>query len=103
EPTVYELPAVAADLPPGQFDLVLPPQVLDELGLTTEVAGFVAATSRMPTQAEEDAMHTALRDLSPNTVAHLDVERGFTGEQPLVLLVLIGAAFVVGLGSTGIS
>ncbi len=99
------LPAVAVDLPsPQQYRMILPPGVLDELGLTTQVSGFVAPTSRMPTVAEEDAVQKVFDDAADGQPTSVYVERGPDGtQQELVLLLLVAAAAVVGLGATGIS
>ena len=94
-------PAVAGGLPsPQQYGIVLPPDVAQSLGPQTTVAGFTVATAAAPTRAEEDAAMVALAREAPG--AHLYVERGFTGRQPLMLWILVGLAGVVGLGATGL-
>ncbi|WP_407342181.1 FtsX-like permease family protein [Pengzhenrongella phosphoraccumulans] len=98
----FILPAVAVDLPASaQYSVVLPPQVLPEMGRQAQLAGLVAPTSRIPTQREQDLTARTLSTAAP--AAYLNVERGFTDQQPLVLWVLLAAAVVVGLGATGLS
>ena len=95
-------PAVEGGLPsPQQYGIVLPPDVAEEMGLESSVAGFTVATVVTPTRAEQDAAAAALAREAPG--AYLYVERGFTGRQPLVLWVLVGLAAVVGLGATGLA
>src|SRR5690606_38486564 len=53
----YALPATAVDLGSTtmvhSFATILPPQVVDELGLHVEDAGLLASTFRVPTPEEE--------------------------------------------------
>jgi len=94
-----DLPAVVVDLSAGQLNLVLPPAVLGDLGLTSQVAGLVAPVSRRPTPAEEAA---ATADLGADAL--LWVEEGSPYDRPdVTMLVLVLAALVVGLAATGIS
>ncbi len=94
-----DFPAVVVDLRNRhQLGLVLPPSVAARLGVTTRVAGLLATTVAMP-----DA----------DDVSRLGREAGsaFGGvyveapPEPLgyVVWILVAAAFVVGLGSTGMS
>lgn len=98
DPTTAQLPAVAVPLSAGHYDLVLPPAVAEELGLDTEFAGFIAPTSRMPSEAEVRAAQNTLGR------GFVSVE-GIGGDrsQSVLLLILVGAALVAGVGATGIS
>ena len=97
-----DVPAAAVHLgDPVQYGLVLPPAVAKALGMRTELAGFVATTTRMPTEHEKNATNSALHKVAP--AAYLTVERGPQDNQGLVVWILVGAALVVGLGATGIS
>lgn len=98
DPTTAQLPAVAVPLSAGHYDLVLPPAVAEELGLDTEFAGLIAPTSRMPSEAEVRAAQNTLGR------GHVSVE-GIGGDrsQSVLLLILVGAALVAGVGATGIS
>ena len=103
DPVVVSIvaPAVAGGLPSAQqYGIVLPPEVAQAMGLESATAGFTVATAAAPTRAEEDAAMVALAREAPG--AHLYVERGFTGRQPLMLWILVGLAGVVGLGATGL-
>ena len=92
-----DLKAAVAGLGGGQYDLVLPPAALDELGLTAELAGLVAPVSRPPTPAEEAA---TVADLGVD--AQLLIARDNPYDRPdVTTLVLVIAALVVGLGATG--
>jgi putative ABC transport system permease protein len=82
----------------GQFDIVLPPAVVDRLGLQTAASGFVLEASGTPTQAE-----AILGDQQLSGRAHVHVERGYEGSPPIYLWVLVIAAVVVGLGATGLA
>lgn len=98
-PPTAHLPAVAVDLPAGQYDVVLPPAVADALGLSTEISGLVAPTSRTPNLAEEQAAAAAL-----GIKGLLWVERG-NQYRPidLTMAVLVIGALVLGVAATGIS
>lgn len=98
-PPTAHLPAVAVDLPAGQYDVVLPPAVADALGLSTEISGLVAPTSRTPNLAEEQAAAAAL-----GIKGLLWVERGNQYRQiDLTMAVLVIGALVLGVAATGIS
>ena len=86
---------------PAPYGLVLPPAVVDDLGYVELPAGFFVTTSRIPTPEEEARAARAAQRVDHS--AYLSVERGYTGEQPLVVWLLALAAVVVGLGATGIS
>lgn len=97
----YELPATAVDLgttsPQFTFATILPPQVAEELGLHVEDVGLLAATTSLPSPAEEAAAFDAVFDLDDH--AYLGVERGPGGE-PLAVWVVVGAALVIGLAAS---
>lgn len=94
-----DLPAELVELPGIQYGLVLPPEALDRLQLEVLPVGLVAAVSRPPAPAEEAAVEAAL-----GAEALVHVEHGNPYGQPaLELLVLVAAAVVVGLATTGIS
>lgn len=100
----YELPATAADLGGSPmndvFGMVFPPRVVKELGLHNEPVGLLAATSRVPTEAEEAAASDALYRF--DETSYLGVERG-PGGGSIAVWVVVGAALVVGLGATTMS
>ncbi|SDB93816.1 putative ABC transport system permease protein [Sanguibacter gelidistatuariae] len=100
-PTTVVLPAVHVDLPRYQYGVVLPPQVLGELGLISVPVGYVGVTDRMPTEAEEAAAQTALTVIEPE--AAVFVERGFDPtDTQFLMAVLVAIALVVGLVATAI-
>ena len=93
------LPAVAIPLPNSAYDPLLPPGALEDLGLTSEVAGLIGQVSRPATPAEEA---TATAGLGGDAV--LWIEHGNPWDQPSpIMLVLVIAALAVGLAATGIS
>lgn len=93
------LPAVAIRLPNSAYDPVLPPGALEDLGLTSEVAGLIGTVSRPATPAEEA---TATAGLGGDAL--LWTEHGNPWDQPSpIMLVLVIAALAVGLAATGIS
>ncbi|MGO1317954.1 MAG: FtsX-like permease family protein [Cellulomonadaceae bacterium] len=95
---VLQVPAVLVES--SRSGPVLAPAALGDLGLVPQREGLVATTTRMPTQAEEDAAAAAISRLAP---AGLIVERGYSGDGSLLTVVLIAVAVVVGLGATGIA
>jgi len=101
--TTARVPATVVDLPAIASGVVLSPEAAGDLGLATADVGLVAPTSRMPNQAELDTADAVLGDRLGSS-AHLTVERGnpFTGPD-LVLLVLVGAAALAAVGTTGIA
>lgn len=101
--TTARVTATAVDLPSIPNRVILPPSALEDLGLSAADAGLVAATSRMPSQAEAETADAEL-SVRLGPAAHLAVEQGnpFTGPD-LVLLVLIGAAALAAVGTTGIA
>ncbi len=93
-----DLPAVVADLDNyDQLSLVLPPNAVEPLGLTTRVAGLVATTTTMPTDEQIAAAGDALdgRVWQPGVY----VQRP-PAPMTYLLWILIAAAFVVGIGAT---
>ena len=97
-----DAPATAVDLGNDvQFSVILPPTVADQLGARTRSRDWFATTTRLPTQAEQDATDAELLLAAP--VASLTIERGYRGGQPMTVWILVGAALLVGLGATGIS
>ncbi|WP_413451609.1 ABC transporter permease [Georgenia phoenicis] len=100
----HELPATAVDLgggpTPDLFTMVFPPQVVESLDLYSEEVGLLAATTRMPTEAEETAAWDALYRVHDD--AYLGVERG-TGGESLTVWIVVAGALVVGLGATMMS
>lgn len=94
------VPGRVSGMPP-QYALVLTPDVVDELGYVALPVGYLATTTRMPTETEEARASRQMQRADVNAYVH--VERGFTADQPLAIWLLALAAVVVGLGATGIS
>jgi len=92
------VPAVAVPQLGPRYTLILPPSALPKLGLTTQVVGLVAPTSRLATDAEQAAAVAAL-----GSDAHLYIERGAPSSPNLAVLTLVLAALLVGLAATGIA
>lgn len=104
EVAAISVPAVALPLG-GGTPIVLPPEALGRLGLTSEVAGLVASTTRTPTDDELTAVNAALgvqgsAEVEPGPPA-VELGQGFLATVALALLVGVGAtAVVVALAAT---
>jgi putative ABC transport system permease protein len=77
------------------------PQVVARAGFRTALSGLLAATTRVPTQAEQDRLVAELRGIDPAT--RVWVERGPQVEEPPELLALAIAAGLITLGAAGIA
>src|SRR5665811_2290045 len=60
------VPAVAVPQLGPRYTLILPPSALPTLGLTSQMVGFVAPTSRLATDAEEAAAGAAVAAIGSN-------------------------------------
>jgi putative ABC transport system permease protein len=92
------VPAVAVPQLGPRYTLILPPSALPTLGLTSQMVGLVAPTSRLATDAEEAAAVAAI-----GSDARLYIERGAPSSPNLAVLTLVLAALLVGLAATGIA
>jgi putative ABC transport system permease protein len=81
--------------------VVFSPGIVARAGLTVRPSAIVAATSRLPTQAEEDRLNAALDAVNPEL--YLYVERGPNLERDPALIVLAVAAGLITLGAAGIA
>lgn len=81
--------------------VIYSPQVVAAAGLRTTLAGLLAATTRMPTQAEVDRLNAKLHDLDEGV--YVSVERGPQTQEPPELVVLAIAAGLITLGAAGIA
>jgi putative ABC transport system permease protein len=98
---VVTLPAAAgedAETPYTVFSLA----AAERLGMAVEDGVVVAQLTRLPTQAEEDALHAALTaaGVPPDRAV---VERGYVSDYGLGLLALVAGAAVITLGAVGIA
>jgi putative ABC transport system permease protein len=98
---VVRLPAVVL---PAVGGLALPTGVISaevarRLGLVEQVDRVVIATSRMPTEAEEDRARAALEPLNGS----MEVERGYGAPYLPGFVALIGGAGLVTLAGVAIS
>nr|WP_225225189.1 FtsX-like permease family protein [Cellulomonas sp. JH27-2] len=82
----------------GQFEVLVNEADATALGMSAVEAGVVASTTRMPTDDEQKAAETALA-----RQAVVGVEPGYHGSTPVVLLILVAGAVVVGLGATALA
>jgi putative ABC transport system permease protein len=94
------LPAYAMTSGEKTAGIFVSPGALATLGVTAEPAGLVAATSRMPTQAEEDRFRAAVRTIADGETTYL--QHPHTTRSPRLIILAIGAA-VVTLGAAGIA
>lgn len=95
-----ELPAEGMWLPGYQYSLVLPPSALDRLGLTSEVAGLIAPTTRTPTDAEIAAANAAV---GPGFTVNVERGHPYGTDVNLTQLALVGAAVIAAIVATGIA
>nr|MDT0661401.1 FtsX-like permease family protein [Micromonospora sp. DSM 115978] len=99
--TVVRLPAYALDCPFGVAREIISPATLAGLGLGSEPAGYLVATSRPPDARQRAAFAAAMREIAPLTVVEVVDERGTTTTP--TLLVLAGAAGLITLGAAGMA
>jgi putative ABC transport system permease protein len=76
------------------------PELVAATGLEVEPRVAVAVTTRVPTQAEQDALAAALRGIHPEL--WVNVERDFQREDPTILILTLVAG-VITLGAAGIA
>jgi putative ABC transport system permease protein len=91
------LPAVLSDTRPGLVYPVFPPSAASALGVQLAPAGISAATSRIPSVAEQQRAAGAVNDLGASL---LSVERGYHSNNPIGLVALIVAAALIALAGT---
>lgn len=94
---LVRVPAVAVPDAVTTPSLVLPPELVEQLGLTAVPSSLYLRTSRMPTEAEQEAAQTAL-DLAGFDVG-VQVERGYQDAYLPGLLALVVGAAVITLGA----
>ncbi|NUO55132.1 MAG: FtsX-like permease family protein [Hamadaea sp.] len=83
------------------FDIVAAPDTLTRLGLGTQPAYLVAATTRTPTSAEEEQLNSALLEFSQ--LAYATVERAGHDRLNILLIVLALASALVTLAAAAIA
>ncbi|MET2715795.1 ABC transporter permease [Streptomyces harbinensis] len=105
-----EEPADTLALPAHHMDgdgyglyALMTPQTAAEAGLTTSFTGTYYATSDRPTSQDEQAFRGELDDLVLGSTTSWTIERGYTGDYSLALLILAIAAMVIALGAAGIA
>jgi len=77
---------------------IFAPQLVARAGFTTAVSSLVAATTRMPTQKEEDQTTAALQQLESG----VQIEHGLSTETDPRLLLLMAAAVAITLGAAAV-
>ena len=98
------LPGHAVPWPHFLYDVVLPEQALGlirTIDVTTEAVGIAAQPVEPLDQARTDAAVKAVSDVSPD--ARLEVESPWQGDRDLVVLVIVAAVTLIGLGATWIA
>ncbi|HET6212884.1 MAG TPA: ABC transporter permease, partial [Micromonosporaceae bacterium] len=93
------VPGYAVNGAVAGYSVIVSPAVAARTGLGTHWGGLVASTTRMPTQAEQDALSAALE----REHAWSAVETGPSPHQSPILLILALAAGVITLGAAGIA
>ncbi|MDM7854704.1 ABC transporter permease [Cellulomonas alba] len=103
DPRTVVVPAVAVEQPGEWTDQpVLPPAVAARLGVSTELRGGVVTTSRAVTWDEVGKAVEAVQAVDENAYLSL-VDHDRSADTRLVLLVLVAAALVAGIGATAIA
>lgn len=95
------LPAYALTSGVSGFGIVVGPSALPALGLTAARGELVVATTRQPTEAEQDAMQDAVADVTNNGWAYIEPGPG-RPDVDLGLLVLAVASAIVTLAATAV-
>ncbi|TDC72533.1 ABC transporter permease [Streptomyces hainanensis] len=89
------------------FELLMTPETAEAAGLSFAQDSTLYATERTPTEAEQQAVEGAMRDLATRSgttaTPYIDVEDGFHSDTALNLLVLSLAAGILALGAAGIA
>jgi putative ABC transport system permease protein len=99
-PRKVQLPAFV--LPPTDSPIiVISPEGIAKLGLTSRPAGYVGVTDHQPTQAEEDAFLAAAAKVDGSW--QITTQKRPTPEQEPFLVVLAIVAGVVTIGAAGIA
>jgi putative ABC transport system permease protein len=81
--------------------LVMSPESVTKLGLTTKPAGYVGVTDRVPTQAEKDAFLAAAAKIEGSW--QIDAQKPPTPQSRPFLVVLAIVAGIVTIGAAGIA
>ncbi|MFD7510299.1 ABC transporter permease [Streptomyces sp. NPDC059853] len=97
------LPAHHLDGDGYGLDALMTPETARQAGLGTTFTGTYYATSDRPTSQEEQAFRGELDDLVLGSQTSWTIERGYTADYSLVLLILAIAAMVIALGAAGIA
>jgi putative ABC transport system permease protein len=82
----------------GPGTTIVSPGAVSKAGLSSVVTTLVAATTEMPTQAQEEKAAAALQAQQ----GFLQIERGFPNEIDPRLWILIGAAITITLGAAAV-
>jgi putative ABC transport system permease protein len=101
EPATISIPGYALSTGIKRYGAIVSTGALARTGMTSRPVGLVAATSRIPTQAEEDALRAALRPLAGNL--QVSVERGRQLPTNPTALILAIASGLITLGAAGIA
>lgn len=100
--TVKTLPVhLAPEHQPYGVMVLVPRKAADAAGFTTTPLGSYYTTSKMPSGAQRQALASDVATIG--TRADVYLERGYTGKDGLVLLVLTLFAGVVTIGAAGIA
>ncbi|CAG6399170.1 Putative ABC transport system permease protein [Actinacidiphila cocklensis] len=96
---------LAVHLAPAQepygVTAVVPPQAAASLGLRTTPLGSYYTTSQMPSGAQRQALNSDVAKIGTRATVYL--ERGYVGDDNLILLALTLFAGVVTIGAAGIA
>jgi putative ABC transport system permease protein len=101
EPRRLEVPGYALTSSLSEELTVIAPVIAQRAGFTVEEIGIVAATTRMPSTSEQDALRAAVADLSAPYYIEVEHEPDF--DDQLTALLLAVAAGVIALGAAAIA
>lgn len=100
EPIRRTFPAYVVKTKFQSGSLIMPPSVATSLGVTSEVTGMLATTTRMPTSAEQDAANAAVEGFG---FAWVSVERGYVDNFQIGLIALAIAGGLITLGASAVA
>jgi putative ABC transport system permease protein len=98
-PTAVTVPAIAVAGGFQGLSVILPPTFVTSLGLTREVQGVLADTTRPPTSAERQKALAAVDQATANARIGLIVESGYHSDSTLALLAIVAAAGLITIGA----
>src|SRR5690625_888509 len=100
-PVTAELPAEQVSWTNMNYDVILTPEAAADLDLSAWVVGMIAVPEEPADRGVVATANAAMEDAGADVQVAAEIPRG--ADSNLVLLVLLGAAALVGLGATWVS